>query len=297
MTRRSTARDAAIESFRQARRLATMEQLRARLSGRSAQILCYQDVHDAVKAKMGRILGLKEIPLDSIVGSVERCADYTRAFLPLTDSAEKRWADIWNASPDKLPPIRVTQLGPIYFVVDGHHRVSVARRRGWTNLAAHVVQAQSRVPISPNLQPHELHAIAEYTDFLERTRLDELCSEVDLSVSMLGQYPALEEQIAAHRALLEAVEKRQVGHQEAACRWIDEVYLPGVQAILEEGAVQPSPGWTVTDLYLWVHKHDVTHGSISARSWRLGGFHRRGIAHTLLAMHTGRSLAPGRPPW
>lgn len=297
MTRTTTARDTAIESFRQARRLARMEQLRARLGGRSAKILCYQDIHDAVKAKMGPMLGLKEIPLDSIVGSVERCADFTRAFLPLTDSAEQRWADIWNASPDKLPPIRVTQLGPIYFVVDGHHRVSVARRRGWTNLAAYVVQARSRVPISPNLQPHELLAKAEYADFLERTRLDELCSEVDLSVSVLGQYPALEQQIAAYRTLLEVVEKRQVGHPEAACRWIDEVYLPGVEAILEEDAVQPSPGWTVTDQYLWVREHNVTPRSIPARRWRLGRFRRRGLAHPLLATHPERPLTPGRSPW
>jgi hypothetical protein len=86
-----------------------------------------------------------DIDLQAVVGSVGRCTDYTRSFLPLKDSDQARWARVEQAflQSKPLPPIQVRQVGHVYFVIDGHHRVSVARQLGISHLEARVVQAET----------------------------------------------------------------------------------------------------------------------------------------------------------
>jgi len=173
----------------------------ARLTGRSADLLSYEEVRQKLKVKgMGK-WGLEDIPLDAIVGSVGRYTDFTRSFLPRQDSDEERWARVKVAVTDLggLPPIEVYQIGQAYLVRDGNHRVSVARQVAATHIQAYVTEVRTKVPLLPDTQPDDLILKAEYTDFLERTRLDELRPEADLSVTVPGQYQALEEHIEVHR--------------------------------------------------------------------------------------------------
>jgi hypothetical protein len=86
-----------------------------------------------------------QIPLKAIIGSVDRCSDYTRSFLPLKDSDQARWTRVERAflQSKPLPPIQVRKVGQVYFVLDGHHRVSVARQLGLSHLEARVFQAET----------------------------------------------------------------------------------------------------------------------------------------------------------
>jgi len=61
------------------------------------------------------------------VGSVNRYVDFDHAFLPLNDRIASRWQNIDRAFYEdiSLPPIVLYKVGEVYFVVDGHHRVSV----------------------------------------------------------------------------------------------------------------------------------------------------------------------------
>jgi nucleotide-binding universal stress UspA family protein len=111
------------------------------------------------------------------------------------------------------------------------------------------------VPLSPEVQPDDLILKAEYADFLERTRLDELRPEADLSVTVPGQYQALEEHIEVHRYFMGLEQEREVPYKEAVSHWYDEVYLPVIQVIRERGILRDFPGRTETDLYLWVSEH------------------------------------------
>ena len=124
--------DQAVRLFRQARRQAERERLVARLTGRSPELLCYGQVRDMLKTRGSSRRGIRELPLDVIVGSVERCSDFTRSYLPFKDSDQARWTSVWLADPALLPPIETYQIGKVHFVADGHHRVSVARQRGMT---------------------------------------------------------------------------------------------------------------------------------------------------------------------
>jgi nucleotide-binding universal stress UspA family protein len=96
---------------------------------------------------------------------------------------------------------------------------------------------------------------AEYLDFLEKTQLDQTRPKADLSVTIPGQYPILEEHISVHRYFMGIEEKRRIPYGEAASHWFDKVYTPVAKLIQERGILRHFPGRTETDLYLWISKH------------------------------------------
>ena len=247
----------AVEDFRRARSLASREKIVARLSGRSAELICYQDVPKGLRDVRITSRGLRDIPIDAIVGSVGRCTDFTRSFMPLRDNSEARWARVEQAWQDLtgLPPIEVYQIGDVYFVVDGNHRVSVARQFGLSHIEAHVVEFETKVPLSPDDSPGDLIVKADYAEFLAHTRLDELRPGVDLAMSVPGRYRELEEQIAACCYPVEAEKRPASPYEEAVARWYDEAYLPVIQVVRERGMLRDFSGRTETDLYVWILKH------------------------------------------
>jgi nucleotide-binding universal stress UspA family protein len=188
---------------------------------------------------------------------VGRYTDFTRSFLPRQDEDEDRWAKVKIAMTDLtgVPAIEVYQIGDAYFVLDGNHRVSVAREMGNKQIQAYVTELQSKVPLSPDVRPEDIILKAEYTDFLERTQLDRLRPEADLSVSLPGQYPKLEEHIATHRYFMGLDQQRDVSYEEAVKHWHDTVYEPVVNAIREQGILRDFPDRTEADLYLWIMEH------------------------------------------
>jgi hypothetical protein len=247
----------AVKDFRRARSLASRERIIARLSGRSAELICYEDVPKRLRDARITSRGLRDIPIDAIVGSVGRCTDFTRRFMPLRDDSEARWARVEQAWQDLtgLPPIEVYQIGDVYFVVDGNHRVSVARQFGLSHIEAHVAEFETRVPLSPDDSPDDLIVKAEYAEFLAHTRLDELRPGVDLAMSVPGHYRELEEQIAACCYPAEAEERTESPYEEAVARWYDEAYLPVIQVVRKRGILRDFPGRTETDLYVWILRH------------------------------------------
>ena len=229
----------------------------ARLTGRSAELLSYETVRQMLKGKVSQQIGLKEIPLDAIVGSVGRYSDFTRSFLPRQDEDRERWARVQSktSTMEGLPPIEVYQVGEVYFVRDGNHRVSVARQFGSTHIEAFVTEVETRVPLTPDIQPDDLILKAEYTDFLELTNLDEIRPQADLTVTMAGQYPKLAEHIEVHRYFMGLEQQREIPFEEAVGHWYDQVYLPIVQGFREHNILQHFPERTEADLYLWLSDH------------------------------------------
>ena len=260
MSDMSRAFGSAVRDFRAARFQAALQSILSRVTGRPDELLSYEDVVKKLRPTGRSERGVREIPLEAIVGSVGRATDFTRSFLPLRDSDEQRWARVKAFADehglDALPPIDVYQIGEAYFVHDGNHRVSVARLKGRIYIDASVTEVQTRVPLAPGAKPDELIIKAEYAAFLEYTRIDQLRPGCDLSVSVPGQYPRLEDHIEAHRYRMEE-RQGEVSLREAACAWYDEVFLPVAQAIREHGILRYFPGCTETDLFLWLSDHRV----------------------------------------
>jgi hypothetical protein len=250
-------KEAAIDDFTRARRRAEMEKIVASLTGKSADLLSFEEVRKKVRGIRGNRRILKDVPLDSIVGSVGRYDDFTRDFLPRRDSDAERWARVERLAKDEvgLPPVDLFQIGDAYFVNDGNHRVSVARQMGHSHIEAYVTPVQSRVPLSPEVQPKDLILKAELAEFLECTRIDFLRPGVDITVTSPGAYADLLKHIQVHHYFMGLDEKREVSWEEAVSHWYDTVFSPVSEVIRKGDILSEFPGRTHADLYLWILRH------------------------------------------
>jgi nucleotide-binding universal stress UspA family protein len=249
----------AMNDFTAARQRALLQEVLARLTGQSNELLSYDEVAEKLKLNVRSERGVHDIPLDAIVGSVGRYTDFTRSFLPRGTINQDRWARVKAAIDNPggvgLPPIDVYKVGEVYFVLDGNHRVSVARQEGFSHIQAHIIEVKTDIPLTPDIRPDDLIIKAEYADFLEQTNFSALVPSVDLSVTVPGQYEKLKEHIDVHHYFMGLDLKREVSYPEAIVHWYDTVYLPIVEPLRERGLLRFFPNRTETDLYLWVSTH------------------------------------------
>jgi hypothetical protein len=130
--------------FTRARRRALLRRVGTRLrrDAASNRLLCFDDLRKTLGV-MGRIhRGLRTVPVAQIGGSVGRCPEFDRDFMPAKASVGERWKRIDRAyhRGEELPPVSLYEVGGSYFVLDGHHRVSVARYHAVEWIDAHVTQ-------------------------------------------------------------------------------------------------------------------------------------------------------------
>jgi nucleotide-binding universal stress UspA family protein len=250
----------ALFDFRQARRRAILHEIFNRFSGKEEKLLPYDEIRHLLKTQGSQVHGLKDIPLDAIVGSVNRYDDFTRSFLPRKTIDPQRWARIKVAANGMagLPPIEVYQIGEVYFVIDGNHRVSVARATGASRIQAYVQEVPAHVQIKMDDSLEEVLLKAEFSNFMEETHLGTLRPGSDLRLTAPGQYQKLREQINHHQVQMGYAQpdsKGSVPNQEAVLDWYDRVFSPITQIIHEQGLQKDFPGRTEADLYLWIADH------------------------------------------
>ena len=247
----------AIHDFQSARQRAAIQEILARITGKSTQLLSYDEVAEKLKLRARSERGIQHIPLDGIVGSVGRDTDFTRAFLPRRAVDRQRWANVKAAMQEGggLPPIEVYKVGDVYFVIDGNHRVSIARQEGATTIEARVIEVRTDVPLTPDIQPDDLIIKAEYAEFLAATHITDLRPNVDLSVSIPGQYETLMSQIYLQKFIMVEDLKLNASLQDAVEAWYDNIYIPLAETIRDRGLLRLFPGRTTTDLYVWISEH------------------------------------------
>jgi hypothetical protein len=243
--------------YSRARLRAFMKGVWASLSGQPNRLLSY----DEVKAKLhvgGPIYrGVQTVRVDQIVGSLNRYHQFDRAFLPTQDDTSARWQSISRAfyQDVSLPPVVLYKVGQVYFVVDGHHRVSVARDQNQEFIDAEVRECATRVNITPDLRPEDLEILGDKVHFLERSALDDLRPDANIKLSIPDGFERMLEHIAVHRYFMGLDLKRDISEQEAVMHWYDTVYWPIVQVIRKSKILKDFPGKTEGDLYLWVLDH------------------------------------------
>ena len=246
----------AIQEFRKARRKADLEALLSKLTGKTDDLLAFDEIRKTLDLTHPQLEELKDIPLDSIVGSVNRYYDFNRQFNPLDDSDENRWSRVKALVETRgLDPIEVYQVGDVYFVLDGNHRVSIARQMNAKTIQAYVKTFRSSVEVKPEDEVMDVVLRNEHQDLMEDTKLDQVRPEVDFEVTVCGRYKEIREHIDVHKYYLGLEQNREVSTEEAAASWVDNYYLPGIQAIRDQDILEEFPGRTETDLYLWLRKH------------------------------------------
>jgi nucleotide-binding universal stress UspA family protein len=243
--------------FDSAKRQAVVESLVALLRGRPDDLLAFDDVQRKLGLHITRERGLQQTPLDLIVGSVGKYRDFTRAFWPRSEKLRERWKWIYVAAHDfrGLPPVELYQVGEVYFVKDGNHRISVARALGSKTIEAYVTEFISPVLLTAETVDADLDALAlqiERERFLGRTRLPELRPGAQIEVSRPGDYDRLLEHMAVPAYVLSQQSGRPVAWDEAVTLWHDDVYLPVVRAIHQLDLPERYPGRSDADLYLWL---------------------------------------------
>jgi hypothetical protein len=140
---------AALELYRRARCRAMWGKVWSALTRRPRTLLDLNAVRAACTLGSGYDGGMQTVQISLIRGSEGRCRDFDAGFWPLRSDCRDRWVRIAVARLMRvpLPPITLTQVGDRYFVVDGHHRVSVARALGQTGSDAGVTVCEFAGPL------------------------------------------------------------------------------------------------------------------------------------------------------
>jgi uncharacterized ParB-like nuclease family protein len=245
----------ALEDFDAARFRAFTRSVSSILTRRARRLQSIEPVLEAAVLEGRSFGGVQEIPLDRVVGSAappSKTGDFDPGFLPVNRRLRDRWTRIYQAmvEGDELPPIDVYKVGDEYYVIDGHHRVSVARSLGRATINARVVEVKTRAPLGRKRDAAALLRAAEYAAFLETTQLHRTRPEARLECSRLGRYDEILKHILGHRYFLGLELGRPVPLPEAAASWYDHVYKPVAAAIRKHKVLEQLPGWTEADLYV-----------------------------------------------
>jgi hypothetical protein len=238
--------------FLRARRLQMISALGSRMLRKDSgdrKALSFQEVVDALGMVNEVSLGLKVIPVDQIVGSVDKVRDFDPKFRPRTGRNRQRFERIAQAARrgEPLPPIDVYQIGEMYFVRDGHHRVSVHRA-----LELPTIEADVRL-VRTLVEPDDVHSHSDLAArelrrlFMQRVPLG-TADRRELLLSDPEHYPWLAEMVEAWAARLMFVEGQAMDRADAAKRWYAEEFVPVVTMIRDGDLMEK--GETPADAYV-----------------------------------------------
>lgn len=224
--------------FLRARRHQVLSGLAARLRNDAdvVQSLSFDEVVEALGRRAENYLGTKVIPLDAIVGSVDKVRDFDRRFRPTSARSRQRWERLARASRtgEEIPPIEVYQIGDYYFVRDGHHRVSVARSLGLDVIEARVTA------IETFLAPVGIRARADLElKYWRRLMLQRVPftgeARAAVAVNSPFDYGVIAETVEAWAARRMHAEGAYMDKQTMAARWYAEEFRPVVDMIEDAG--------------------------------------------------------------
>ena len=244
--------------FSHARFKAFLNSVWAVLAGQPNTLLSFDEIKEKLRVGGPIYRGVKTVPVEQIVGSLNRYQDFDRVFLPTQSETAERWQRVDQAfyQDISLPPVLLYKVGQVYFVVDGHHRVSVAREQGQLFIEAEIRECATKVNVTiDNLRPEDLEILSEKVDFIERTGIDRIRPGSNIKMSIPDGFDRMLEHIAVHHYFMGIDQKRDISEEEAVALWYDTVYLPIVLVIRESGILDEFPGKTEGDLYLWVLDH------------------------------------------
>lgn len=213
--------------------------------------LSFTEAVDALGRRGERNLGVQVIPMEAIVGSVDKVRDFDRRFRPTSGRSRERWERMARKSRtgEAFPPIEVYKLGELYFVRDGHHRVSVGRALGAREIEAHVTEIDTVISTTDVGRRSDLDRLHWRRLFLQRVPLTGP-ARAEIQVTNPVFYARLAESIEAWATRLMHHEETYLDQPTMAQRWYDEEYLP-VLAMIDEADVR-GPDETGADAYIRV---------------------------------------------
>ncbi|MGL4986098.1 MAG: transcriptional regulator [Treponemataceae bacterium] len=246
--------------FLKARNKALFNEIQHFLNLDETKLLSFSDVKDMLKPKNEVYLGMQIVPLDHIAGSEGRYQDFDNHFFPKSMHLKTRWERIDDAHIKDiiLPPIKLYEIGGLYFVRDGNHRVSVARLQGVEAIDAEVVSLKSEIKLKPGLtQAQILSRVIHYEKrvFYAETCFGDITDFWKLDFSSTGQYDVIYTHIQTHKYYIDQKKQEETLFTDAVLLWFNDVYLPVVKVIKKQHFLRKFKGRTTSDLYVWLIKY------------------------------------------
>ncbi len=221
--------------FLRARRRAALGAMVARLRGEPDDvrlILPYEEVVAALGYVSEHSAGTAVVPLDAIVGTVDRGRDFDRSFRPTTGRVRSRWEHIAAAMRrgEAMPPVDLVRIGQIYFVRDGHHRVSVARALGRDDIDARVTEVVTRVGAERAITLEELPFKSHERVFFERVPLPDN-ARAEIKLTDQWDYGRLAEAVEAWGFRTSQDRGEPINRRETAYMWLENEYRPVIEML------------------------------------------------------------------
>jgi hypothetical protein len=195
-------------------------------------ILPYDEVVAALGMRGERRLGLQTIRLDTIVGTVDSSRDFDRRFRPTNGRVRERWERLALAQRrgEPIPPIEVYRVGDMHFVIDGHHRVSIAIATGATTIEAYVTEVLTQ--LSPKGIRGRRDLLVKSYERIFRARVPLPAADLaKITVTDPWSYAELGENVEAWGFRYMQDKGRFLNRAEIARHWYAEEYVPVVRML------------------------------------------------------------------
>lgn len=248
------------EDFSKARNKAFINELQHFLNPDEAKLISFTDIKQLLKPQNEVYKGMQVVPIKLIVGSEGRYKDFDNHFFPKRNFLKNRWesVDMAHYKDIILPPIKVYELGGLYFVRDGNHRVSVAKMQGVEFIDAEVVSLRTEIKLKPDSTKSQMiRQVIEYEKrvFYAETNFGDITDYWMLNFSTPGQYDVIYNHILCHKYYINIGKPEEIPMEEAILSWFQNVYMPVLNVILQKKILKKFKKRTAGDLYVFIIKY------------------------------------------
>jgi hypothetical protein len=261
------------DDFMRARRQQVLSRLSSRLrlhrqSGDLDLLLPFDEVVAALGNRGEQRRGLQEVPLDSIVGSVDRPHGFDRKFRPTSSQSRRRFERLAAAyrRGEEVPPVWLYKVGEAHFVRDGHHRIAVARALRRPTVWAHVTEILTAVGTGADLRLSDLPLKGHQRLFAERVPLPPAGRSV-VVLSDADDYALLAEGIEAWGFRVMQDEQRLLSRKQVAERWFHDEFQPVVALLQEARLIEPSEAAPTTLTAAYLRLADERYRLLRTHAW------------------------------
>jgi hypothetical protein len=241
-------------SFEKARRKEAYRRFGRIVTGSSdSSLLPLDEVSQRLQLFEQSYVGIRPIPVAKIVGTAGRTQDFDKDFLPLREETRERWERIERAYPEGgFPPIIVYRVRDSYFVVDGHHRVAIAKQKKIEFIDAEITELRTRYEIPEGADVGRIIYASQQQLFMAESGLERARPEATIEFSRPHGYVELLELVKVHGFHLMLERGTVLPVEEIAGDWYDRVYLATIAAIEDHQLMRAFPRHTEADLFLYV---------------------------------------------
>ncbi len=249
------------------------------LTDKSEVLKNFEDIQKENKAYTSVSLGLKEVPIGKIVGSVQKYMDFDKNFVPLNKIIEQRWCNIYLAflNDKPLPIVQLYKIKEDYFVYDGNHRISVANYLRFSTIEAEVTE------FMPSSNEKDEALYREKFVFEKEYNLD------NFDFTEVYFFSRIKKELNDYGTYLEKVEKvEDLTKDKKTKLWLNRLYKNAYNILSINNMTEYFRDRTLSDIYIYYLDHKYYESE--KRGYNLGYFESIISFVNTIKTHENKSL-------